>query len=323
MNGRVEKIRRKSGDRWRVVIDLGRDPKTGKFVRHVPSGTYEKKSLASAAMRQALDEIEMNNGQPRRTGRMTLSAYLLDVWLPAHRSQVRKSTLEQYRALINGYVVRRLGAADLETVSGQNLTALYAELEESGRREGQPLSPKTVRNVHLVLHKALAEVRVFPNEQEPTGTERGLGQWSEADESVPTNGVPSRLMRNVSPRVAHEVGHKILQQVARERGDNFATTAKALRIDPATIKLPPTPPAGRRRLPERQLAQLAARYVDARLSGSPSPVKDVAEQLSEKPEWVSGRVHTARVRGLLTRTAKGRPGGALTERAEELLKGQP
>ena len=58
----------------------------------------------------------------------------------------------------------------------------------------------------------VAEVRVFPNEQEPTGTERGLGQWSEADESVPTNGVPSRLMRNVSPRVAHEVGHKILHR---------------------------------------------------------------------------------------------------------------
>jgi integrase len=45
----------------------------------------------------------------------------------------------------------------LHELGTKHLTALYATLAKSGGRGGKPLRGKTVRNVHVVLHKALAD----------------------------------------------------------------------------------------------------------------------------------------------------------------------
>ena len=79
------------------------------------------------------------------------------------------------------------------------------------------------------------------------------------------------------------------------------------------------PRVGRSGRPDSFYAQYAAAYVDAIANGSKSPVKDVAVQLNEQPEYVRDVLHNARRRGLLTRPPKGRSGGQLTDKARAVL----
>ena len=70
------------------------------------------------------------------------------------------STWANYRTYTAAYVVPILGQIKLQALTPIQLNHLYAHLLEHGRRKttgsGQTgLAPKTVRNVHLMLHSAL------------------------------------------------------------------------------------------------------------------------------------------------------------------------
>jgi hypothetical protein len=48
-------------------------------------------------------------------------------------------------------------AVRLQKLTAQMLNALYVELEASGRRNGKGLSPRSVRHVHAIMPRALAD----------------------------------------------------------------------------------------------------------------------------------------------------------------------
>ena len=52
-------------------------------------------------------------------------------------------------------LVPRLGAIPLQQLTADRLTAMYADLRESGRRDGKGLSPRTVRYIHGTIRQAL------------------------------------------------------------------------------------------------------------------------------------------------------------------------
>ncbi len=89
--------------------------------------------------------------------RTTLGAYLTETWLPLQRQRLRPSTLHDYDNRINTHVVPYLGNIQLQDLDAQHLDRLYSQLLERGGPKGKPLAPKTVRNVHVVLRKALAD----------------------------------------------------------------------------------------------------------------------------------------------------------------------
>jgi len=68
-----------------------------------------------------------------------------------------ENTLEVYAAQVRAYVNPYLGATPLQDLTPTDLDALYAVLLERGRRDGGGLSRKTVRNVHVMLHRALED----------------------------------------------------------------------------------------------------------------------------------------------------------------------
>lgn len=70
-------------------------------------------------------------------------------------------------------------------------------------------------------------------------------------------------------------------------------------------------------------AQLAAEYVALVESGSKKPLAELARRHGLKHATVADRIRTARdpKRGLLTPSPRGRPGGELTRRALDLLRG--
>ncbi|HZQ79892.1 MAG TPA: site-specific integrase [Acidimicrobiia bacterium] len=151
MRGSV--IRR--GSKWAVVIDIGRDPSTGRRVRRWHSGFNTRKEAERAA-RDLLSRVESGTYVDSAHGRRSVGEFLVDEWLPAKRATVKATTLASYRLHVNAYIVPRLGALRLSMLRAPQLNAFYADLLEDGRCNGdRGLSPKTVRNIHGTLHKAL------------------------------------------------------------------------------------------------------------------------------------------------------------------------
>jgi hypothetical protein len=76
------------------------------------------------------------------------------------KPRLRPSTWANYRTYTAAYVVPTLGQIKLQALTPVQLNHLYAHLLERGRRKTindarLGLAPKTVRNVHLMLHRAL------------------------------------------------------------------------------------------------------------------------------------------------------------------------
>jgi integrase len=68
------------------------------------------------------------------------------------------STRASYAKNIRLHVTPALGAVPMAKLTGLQLDALYRELETSGRVDGQGgLSSRTVRYVHTIVHRALAD----------------------------------------------------------------------------------------------------------------------------------------------------------------------
>jgi integrase len=146
----------KKGNRYYVVIYEGPDPSSGKAHHrwHAAGGTRKE------AERLLADLVKKSHdGDYRTPDRITLGQYLQDKWLPAKKAQLRASTFDSYRRNIELHVVPAIGAVPLQKLMPEHLDTFYAELLTSGRRNGNGggLSVKTVRNMHTMLHKALAD----------------------------------------------------------------------------------------------------------------------------------------------------------------------
>ncbi|MGH2699377.1 MAG: tyrosine-type recombinase/integrase, partial [Actinomycetota bacterium] len=89
--------------------------------------------------------------------RITVAGFLQDQWLPAIRQGVRPSTLASYEMNVRQHIAPVIGAVPLQQLTPDRLNVLYADLLAAGRRDGKGLSPKTVRNIHVIIRKALAD----------------------------------------------------------------------------------------------------------------------------------------------------------------------
>jgi len=86
-------------------------------------------------------------------------AFLTVHWLPAMKPPgVRGTTWTEDRRKINSHVVPRLGSVPLQSLGPAQLNAFYADLLAAGRTDGTGgLAPKTVREIHVIVRKALKD----------------------------------------------------------------------------------------------------------------------------------------------------------------------
>jgi len=135
-----------------VVIDHGVDRLTRKRQRRWHRAGATKRS-AQQLLATLLTEHETNRHV--EPDEMTLRVYLIDEWLPSVRNELRHSTYESYRRNLVNHVLPHLGDARLQMIRPIDLTRFYTGLLTDGRRNGAGgLSAKSVRNVHVALHKA-------------------------------------------------------------------------------------------------------------------------------------------------------------------------
>ncbi|NNC80211.1 MAG: site-specific integrase [Acidimicrobiales bacterium] len=143
---------RKLDGAWGYRIDLGPDPATGRRRQYSKQG-FRTKRAAETALAELTTDAQ-NGAIPARTGR-TLGDFL-DEWIVLQQDRLRATTLYSYEIAVDR-IKRSIGHTKLQAITPLQLEKFYAFLIKDGGVAGNGLSPKTVRNTHTVLRKALSD----------------------------------------------------------------------------------------------------------------------------------------------------------------------
>jgi integrase len=135
------------GRKWSVVIDLGRD-ETGKRIRRWHSG-FPTRREAEAARIEILSKLQ--RGSYTEPSKATVAHFLTQQWLPAKKPTLEATTFAAYRSDVTTKIIPAFGTRKLQQLTPAEINGLYADLAARG------LAAKTIRNVHGVLHRALAD----------------------------------------------------------------------------------------------------------------------------------------------------------------------
>jgi integrase len=146
---------KKRGAGYSVIIELERDPVTGKRRQKWHSG-YPTKRAAERALAEMVSSV--HSGTFIELTNEMLVEHLTE-WLTAIEPTIRPATHYSYSRNMRLHVVPRLGSVQLRRVDGGMLNGLYAELLSSGKcsNGGGGLSPRTVRYIHTILHRAFKD----------------------------------------------------------------------------------------------------------------------------------------------------------------------
>jgi integrase len=86
---------------------------------------------------------------------LTVEQFLLEVWLPRRRRELRPSTTRRYQWYVENYSASAIGAHRLAGLRAEHLDRMYNELLAHGGRDDGALSAKTVYDVHVVMRSSL------------------------------------------------------------------------------------------------------------------------------------------------------------------------
>lgn len=144
-------VYKRSGS-WAFRVDAGFHPETGKRRQVLRQGFATKKEA-----QVALSELMQANEKGAVVAKSTtkLGDYL-DEWLLNQRNHLRATTLRSYEIAVMR-IKKRIGRIQLQALTPMQIEKLYNELLAGGVSGQKPLAPKTVKNTHVVLRKALAD----------------------------------------------------------------------------------------------------------------------------------------------------------------------
>lgn len=136
---------------WEARYTEGYDPGTGKQIQRSISGKTQKE--VAQKLKAAVAAIDA--GTYVSPNRMTVAEWL-DIWSEQYLGSVKSSTVAAYKATIRTHLKPGLGAIRLDALDTHLVQSFYNSLgEPTNSRDA--VSPKTVKNVHGVLHKALQQ----------------------------------------------------------------------------------------------------------------------------------------------------------------------
>ena len=140
-------IRQRPDGRWEARYTAGRDPGTGRQVQKSVYGATQKEVLKQLQQIQA----DMERGVFLEPSKMTVAQWL-DIWLAEYMDSAKPATVNSYKAQTKNHIKPALGAVKLQKLSPHHIQQFCNDLN---RQKG--LSPKTVKNIHGVLHTALRQ----------------------------------------------------------------------------------------------------------------------------------------------------------------------
>jgi integrase len=167
--GTVQKL----GRTWRYGYW---EPQADGTRKRIWQGGYRDEASAARALRKVLVQIDEGTYVP--VSDETVGAYLAE-WLESQRAHVEANTWVTYRNHVRYYLApsdelcaeyrRRTKAAEhpdglakpslapvkLQALTQERVSRHLAELLQSGKRDGKPLMPRTVKGVRITLNAAL------------------------------------------------------------------------------------------------------------------------------------------------------------------------
>lgn len=158
---------------WEARYTTGYDSGTGKQIQKAISGKSKKE--VAEKLRQVTREVD--TGEYIDPCKMTLGQWL-DIWQEDYLISVKPTTASIYEGYIEHHIKPALGAIRLDHLAPHDIQRAYNTLKTSGGRElvhdekgnvlkknGEsvykkvPLSGKTVKSIHNVLHSALKQAQ--------------------------------------------------------------------------------------------------------------------------------------------------------------------
>ena len=144
-------IRQRSDGRWEGRYSAGFDPGTGKQIQRSVYGKTQKE------VRQKLNQIivAIDNGSYTKPLKLTLGTWF-QIWLEEYTGNVKPFTRKAYEDRARLHIIPALGAVKLTDLTPPMVQRFINGLsrEEKGKKA---LAPKTVKNIHGVLHRALLQ----------------------------------------------------------------------------------------------------------------------------------------------------------------------
>lgn len=163
-------LRQRADGTWEARYTVGRDPGTGKQIRKSVYGKTQKE--ARQKLSQAVAAID--NNDYFEPSKMELGKWL-DIWIREYTGDKKYLTVKHYTATVENHIKPALGSVKLSQLMPHTIQKFYNAMLSNGQKvpkrdtdgkiikkdgqtvyESAPMSPKTVRNIHGVLTKALS-----------------------------------------------------------------------------------------------------------------------------------------------------------------------
>lgn len=139
---------------WEGRVTIGHDPGTGKQIQKSFTGKTQKEvreKIQAAA-------VAVNDGTYQEPSKMTVGEWL-DIWQKDYLGGVKPFTVQTYSKSVRVHIKPALGAIKLEALTVHRVQGFINDLGKiHGEKKG--LSPKTVKCIHGILHKALQQAVV-------------------------------------------------------------------------------------------------------------------------------------------------------------------
>lgn len=154
-------ITKRADGRWEARYSAGYDA-SGKPIRRSVYGKSQQE------VRKKLRDItrDIDNGTYTAPSKLTVSQWL-DIWLSEYCGAIKPLTLASYRVHVENHIKPALGRFKLTALTPHAVQTFINSLSKAGapvdeqddeKKKGpKSLSPKSVKNLHAVLHKALKQ----------------------------------------------------------------------------------------------------------------------------------------------------------------------
>lgn len=155
----------KTYDYWEARCTIGVDPATGKQQQRSISGKTQKE--VARKLREL--SVEVDTGTYIKPSSLTLSEWM-KIWLRDYLGGIKPSTAYLYQREVELYIIPHMGAVKLSAITPSMVQRFYNSLLNPAKAGVRALAPKTVKEIHGVLHQALkqavanGELRFNPTE---------------------------------------------------------------------------------------------------------------------------------------------------------------
>lgn len=149
---------------WEARVTIGKDPGSGKQIQKSFSGKTQKE-VREKMQAAAVAVNENDYFQPEK---ITVKQWF-ETWFSDYCSDKKPLTIQQYKSMTKAHIYPALGSLQLSKLTAPQIQKFYNDLAKTGKKikaknritgkmetvKEEPLSAKTIRNIHGIFSKAL------------------------------------------------------------------------------------------------------------------------------------------------------------------------